>query len=364
MVFFLSWTVQGLLHSLTPNALSERHPAATLLLASSDLVQAALLAVVCYTLAAAVLERRLTWPRVTVAIVAAATVLALARLLYLGALHRLFGAPFSAHMLMMGVPGEFLVTAGFLGLGFTIAYSGGSQARELAVSRLESELAQARLQALQAQLHPHFLFNAFNSISALMHRDVEAADRMLARLGELLRRVLRRSGAPFVTLHEELEFVQLYLEIEQARFGERLQVSVDVEPGAREAVVPHLLLQPLVENAVRHGIAQTVAGGRVEIAARVEDGATLALEVRDTGRGLPPGWTPDAVGVGLSNVRSRLEQVYRGAHSLQVDGFPGGGVRVRLRLPLVPAGHPGPSVDGEGGNGVPDDAGPWSRESA
>ena len=264
MVFFLSWTVQGLLHALTPMPVSRRGNVAMLLLASSDLLQAALLTAVCYSLASGVLGRRFAWARVAVAILAAAAGLPLVRLLYLTALHRAFDVPLPLRTLVFGVPNESLVTAGFLGLGFTVAYAVGAQARELSVSRLENELAQARLQALQAQLHPHFLFNAFNSIAALMHRDVDAADRMLSRLGELLRRVLRRSSVQFVTLQEELEFIELYLEIERTRFGERLQVHVDVDDEARGAVVPHLLLQPLVENAVRHGIAPGAEGGRQE----------------------------------------------------------------------------------------------------
>ena len=333
MVFFLSWTVQGLLHALTPMPVSRRGNLAMLLLASSDLLQAALLTAVCYSLASGVLGRRFAWARVALAILAAAAGLPLVRLLYLTALHRAFDVPLPLRTLVFGAPNESLVTAGFLGLGFTVAYAVGAQARELSVSRLENELAQARLQALQAQLHPHFLFNAFNSIAALMHRDVDAADRMLSRLGELLRRVLRRSSVQFVTLQEELEFIELYLEIERTRFGERLQVSFEVDDEARGAVVPHLLLQPLVENAVRHGIAPIASGGRLEISA-LPEGDALCIEVRDSGRGLPRGWTPAKVGVGLTNVRTRLEHLYGARHTFRIESPPGGGVRVRIRIPL------------------------------
>ena len=333
MVFFLSWTVQGLLHALTPMP-SSRHGGITMLLmASADVVQAALLTAVCYSLASGVLARRFAWARVVVAILAAAAGLPLARLLYLTAVHRAFGVPLPLRTLVFGAPGESLVTAGFLGLGFTVAYAVGAQARELNVSRLEGELAQARLQALQAQLHPHFLFNAFNSIAALMHRDVDAADRMLSRLGELLRHVLRRSSAQFVTLGEELEFIELYLEIERTRFRERLDVRVRVDDDARSAVVPNLILQPLVENAIRHGIAPVAAGGVLEISA-LPDGDALDIEVRDSGRGLPRGWTPTKVGVGLTNVRGRLEHLYGPRHTFLIESPPAGGVRVHIRIPL------------------------------
>jgi signal transduction histidine kinase len=334
MVFFLAWTVQGLLHALAPTSLAPRDTPSSLLLASSDLVQAVLLAVFCYAMASAALSRRLSWMQVTLLVMGAAVALPLLRVAYLSAVHAAFGTPITGRALLQGVPAELMATAGFLGLGFTVAYAAGAQARELAMSRLERELAEARLQALQAQLHPHFLFNAFNSIAALMHRDVDAADRMLARLGELLRRVLRRSSDPFVTLGEELEFVELYLEIEQARFGERLRVGFDVDPSARSAMVPHLLLQPLVENAVRHGIAPSTTGGRVDILA-APDGGELRVEVRDSGMGLPPGWAPSRVGVGLSSVRTRLEHVYGARHTLSIESPPGGGVRVRISLPFV-----------------------------
>ncbi len=333
MVFFLSWTVQGLLHALTPMPVSRHGNLSMLLLASSDVIQAALLTGVCYSLASGVFARRFAWASVAVAILAAAAGLPLVRLLYLTAVHRAFDIPLPLRTLVFGVPGESLVTAGFLGLGFTVAYAVGAQARELNVSRLESELAQARLQALQAQLHPHFLFNAFNSIAALMHRDVDAADRMLSRLGELLRHVLRRSSVQFVTLGEELEFIELYLEIERTRFRERLDVRMRVDDDARSAVVPNLLLQPLVENSVRHGIAPLAAGGILEITA-VPDGDALDIEVRDTGRGLPPGWTPAKVGVGLTNVRGRLEHLYGPRHTFLIESPPEGGVRVRIRIPL------------------------------
>src|SRR4029079_13460186 len=144
------------------------------------------------------------------------------------------------------------------------------------------------LQALKMQLHPHFLFNTLNSISALLDEDVDAADQMLARLGDLLRMTLENSGAQEVTLQEELEFLRCYLEIEQVRFNDRLTVSMHIEPETLDAKVPNLILQPIVENAIKHGIVSRIAPGRIEIIARRSDDALL-LQVKDNGPGLSHG---------------------------------------------------------------------------
>jgi signal transduction histidine kinase len=209
-----------------------------------------------------------------------------------------------------------------------------SQVRELAAAQLETRLAEAQLQALQSQLHPHFLFNTLHAISALMHRNVDAAEAMLERLSDLLRLTLDRIGTQQVRLKDELDFIEKYLEIERARFGERLQVHVDVEDAVLDAAVPTLLLQPLVENAIRHGIAPKIAGGRVEIAAAREDDR-LRLVVRDNGRGLAAD-TLDAfnTGVGLSNTRSRLQHLYGDRHHFDFQRPPGGGLAVSVTIPF------------------------------
>src|SRR5260370_14803796 len=146
------------------------------------------------------------------------------------------------------------------------------QEREQRAVQLEHQLTQAELQVLKMQLHPHFLFNTLNAISALMHKDVELADTMVARLGELLRSSLETIGTQEVPLRKELEFIQPYLEIEQARLRERLRVKMDIEPEAMDLQVPNMILQPLVENAIRHGIAPFSKRGQMEITARREDG--------------------------------------------------------------------------------------------
>jgi two-component system, LytTR family, sensor kinase len=214
-------------------------------------------------------------------------------------------------------PANFL-TYGVLLLAFyMLRYYRLYRERELRASMLETGLAQARLEALRMQLHPHFLFNTLNSISTLMHRDVSAADDMLSALSDLLRVALDRSGGQEITLKEELDFLQRYLEIEQIRFGDRLQIRYEIDAACLDAMVPNLILQPLVENAIRHGINPRPEPGQVEIAAWKE-GGELFLEVSDDGPGLPAGSSLKE-GVGLGNTRDRLEQLYGNTNTLQLN---------------------------------------------
>jgi sensor histidine kinase YesM len=206
---------------------------------------------------------------------------------------------------------------------------------ELRASQLETQLTQAQLQALKMQLHPHFLFNTLHSISALLHRDPDTADRMIARLGDFLRLTLDNSGAQEVSLEKELEFLKCYLDIERVRFQDRLTTSLDVEPRALDSRVPNLILQPIVENALRHGLSRRAAPGRLEISAKRDNGS-LRIQVRDNGPGLAAvkgeaGRVRE--GVGLSNTRARLEQLYGGAHRFSIENAPGGGLLVTLEIP-------------------------------
>lgn len=204
--------------------------------------------------------------------------------------------------------------------------------RELRALDLEKHLAQARLQALQMQLNPHFLFNTLHSISSLMHKDVEAADRMIVRLSDLLRAALDSSDTQEVELEQELEFLKRYLEIEQTRLGDRLTVKMDIAPETLCARVPNLLLQPLVENAIKHGIEPRARPGRIELRAERQNGA-LALEVRDNGRGLPEGEDIEE-GVGLSNTRARLRGLYGDEHRFELCAAEGGGLVIRVQIPF------------------------------
>jgi two-component system, LytTR family, sensor kinase len=204
--------------------------------------------------------------------------------------------------------------------------------RELRNAELEKRLAQAKLQALQMQLNPHFLFNTLHSISALMHKDVEAADRMVTRLGDLLRTALESTDTQEVTLRQELEFLERYLEIEQIRFGDRLTVKREIPPDTLDAQVPNLILQPLVENAIRHGIEPWSKPGRIELGAH-RTGDRLTLEVSDNGAGLCSS-EPVTEGVGLSNTRARLHGLYGEAHRFELRRGPEGGLLARLTIPL------------------------------
>jgi signal transduction histidine kinase len=213
-------------------------------------------------------------------------------------------------------------------------YHRESQERELAAAQLQTQLAEAQLEALQRQLHPHFLFNTLNTISALMHRDANAADEMLVQLADLLRLTLDRVGTQQVPLKDEIDFLRKYLEIEQTRFGDRLQVNIDVDHEVLDALVPNLVLQPLVENALRHGIGPRVGAGRVDVKAR-QSADILTLTVRDNGVGL----SPDKLnalhaGVGLSNTRSRLENLYGDRHRFEFQTPPGGGLLVTIVIPM------------------------------
>jgi len=201
-----------------------------------------------------------------------------------------------------------------VGLAHALAYRRESEARALAAAHLETRLVEAQLQALQRQLHPHFLFNTLNTISGLMRINVNAADQMIDRLGDLLRMTLDTSGIQQVPLKQELDVLRKYLEIEQTRFDSRLSVSMHIEFEALDALVPNLLLQPLVENAIRHGVAPHSRPGWIAIHA-ARDGARLKIEIRDSGNGLSPErLTALNRGVGLGNTRARLTHLYPSAH--------------------------------------------------
>jgi two-component system LytT family sensor kinase len=205
--------------------------------------------------------------------------------------------------------------------------------RELRATQLEGQLAKAHLQTLKSQLQPHFLFNTMHSISALMLTDVNAADRMMSRLSDLLRISMETAGTQITTLNRELEFVNCYLDIEKVRFEERMNVILDIAPETLDAQVPHLLLQPLVDNAVKHGISKLRAGGEIRMTAKAEDGELL-LEIRDNGPGLKNLATHRTDGLGLRITRERLESLYGPNQSLELLSPTDGGVMVRVRIPF------------------------------
>lgn len=221
-------------------------------------------------------------------------------------------------------------------LGITSGFAAAQRAREQAVqaARLESQLAAARLQMLEARLHPHFLFNTLHSASMLTMLDPAAASGLLARLAQLLRHSLRRTPSAEVSLGEELELVERYIEIEKIRFPDRLRVEFDVDPEARAARIPSFLLQPLVENAIRHGIAPTSSAGRLTVRIRAA-GEELVVEVDDDGPGPPPDWAIGASGgLGLSTTAARLALLYPGRGRLELARLAPSGCRARVCLPM------------------------------
>src|SRR5215510_4006443 len=242
--------------------------------------------------------------------------------------------------ILFNLPTGFMSYGTIFLVSYVIDYYRRHQEEELKVSRLRTELAQAQLQvteaqlqALKMQLHPHFLFNTLNSISALLDEDVEAADQMLARLGDLLRLTLENSGAQQVTLQEELEFLRCYLEIEHVRFHDRLEVNMQIDPETLDARVPNLILQPIVENAIKHGIVSRIAPGEIEIRAD-RDGNLLRLRVKDNGPGLNASTTRTREGLGLANTRARLQQMYGSAHRSEMEDVASGGLQGTLELPF------------------------------
>lgn len=206
--------------------------------------------------------------------------------------------------------------------------------REVQTAELQRELVEARLAALRMQLNPHFLFNTLHAVSALMHENTEAADRVISRLSELLRMSLDQTKPQEVPLSEEMAFLDRYLEIEQTRFAERLTVSKEIESEAEGAMVPYLILQPLVENAIRHGIEPREEPGTVSIEARRHNGR-LELSVRDNGAGLPRNGKPaPPEGIGLSNTRSRLSHLYGEDFVFELSSGASGGLEARIEIPF------------------------------
>jgi LytS/YehU family sensor histidine kinase len=229
-----------------------------------------------------------------------------------------------------------------IGISQSMDYYRRYRDRELSASNLETRLVEAQLNALRMQLHPHFLFNALNSVSVLMRKDVDAADRMLLQLSNLLRVTLTRSGAHEIRLKQELEILERYLEIEQIRFQDRLTVRVQTDPSALDAMVPQLFFQPLVENAIRHGVADRETGGIIDIHAERQDNM-LRLQVRDNGPGLNISKGNFIEGVGLSNTRSRLEYLYGAGGRLEICNAEDGGLIVAAAIPF----HTEAIIEGE-----------------
>jgi two-component system LytT family sensor kinase len=283
--------------------------------------------------------------------------------LRLGLLHVVGAVVFSAaHTTMMAISRHFLAPLMGMGpydygimtyrypmefsndlIGFTVIVGAYSfyqrlriaQAQQLASAELQTKLVQAQLENLRLQLQPHFLFNTLNTISSVMYEDVRAADAMIAQLSDLLRLTLRASRAHEIALAEELEITRLYLDLMQKRFENKLRVSYEIDPALHSSLVPQLILQPLLENSLRHGMKAGSSAMDISIAAHRENGSLL-LQVSDTGCGLGE-IDPSAVfgrGLGLSNIRDRLAHLYGNRQQFSISNRPSGGAEVTLRVPL------------------------------
>jgi two-component system, LytTR family, sensor kinase len=230
---------------------------------------------------------------------------------------------------------DFFVYWAVLGAAYAFDYRERYREREAAASELKAQLAQARLEALKVQLHPHFLFNTLHTISGLVRADeTQPAVNMIAGLSELLRRALDSADEQEVPLGDEVKFVRLYLDIQSVRFSDRLTVRMDISPDALDALVPNMILQPLVENAVRHGVSPRESPVTVSISA-YRAGTMLHVEVSDDGPGLQSGWRfEDGGGIGLANTAERLRRLYGDEHRFELNGGAGRGVTASLVIPF------------------------------
>ncbi len=253
---------------------------------------------------------------------------------------RPIGRPFSFERMTRFVVANFSEGVGIYLLialtSYAFSYYRRYRESQLRTFQLEAQLSHAQLQALKMQLHPHFLFNTLHSISALLNKDPESARKMITRLGDFLRLTLENSGSQEVTLEQEISFLRCYLEIERIRFQDRLVTHVNIAEQTLDAQVPNLILQPIVENAIRHGIAPRSAPGLIEIEAERQN-STLRIKVRDNGPGLPSHRTSENMfkkGLGLANTEKRLEQLYGAAHLFDLSDHPDGGLVVTLEIPF------------------------------
>ena len=245
--------------------------------------------------------------------------------------------PFEFEMLMYyfvrGIHWNFLTYWIIVGVKYMFDFYRMHRENALRASKLETQLTQAQLEVLKMQLHPHFLFNTLHAISALVYKEPKTADKMISRLSDLLRMSLESTGRHEVPLKEEMEFLKTYLEIEKTRFQDRLKVDLNIEPSVLDAMVPNMLLQPLVENAIRHGISPKKTGGQIAIQASRRAGK-LYIQIRDDGKGFKNTRDDFDKGIGIKNTRERLEQLYGENHRFSLENGQSGGAFVAMEIPF------------------------------
>src|SRR5690349_4130890 len=281
------------------------------------------------------IERR-TWRTALPLMVAVTSVCVVLKYSLLVPLERLLGLGERitvADALSRNFAGESMAFWAVIGIIHAFEFNRRYREREIAAADLRMRLSEAQLEALRSQIHPHFLFNTLHSISTLMHRDVDAADSMLTRLSDLLRLTLKHRGENEIALREELSLADHYCAIMSVRFGDRLTIGRSIDPDALDALVPQFVLQPLLENALQHGVATTSGPARIDISARVVD-MRLILAVTDNGRGATGLGRGERHGIGLSNTRLRLDQLYGRNHSLTLERLAERGTRITVEIPL------------------------------
>jgi signal transduction histidine kinase len=240
-------------------------------------------------------------------------------------------------LLVRTFPFNLLVYGVILTVSHALDYYRKYHERTVQTLELEKHLTEAKLQALLHQLKPHFLFNTLNGIASLMHTDVDDADRMLVRLSELLRITMSHTGAPQTSLREEITFIERYLDIEKIRFRNRLEVVISIDEDAIEAQVPSLILQPMVENAMHHGIEPQSRKGKIEISG-ARSAENLVLKIRDNGAGIPAEGLKRE-GIGVANTRARLAELYGARQKFEMANQREGGLCVTITIPFTPAPH-------------------------
>jgi two-component system LytT family sensor kinase len=230
---------------------------------------------------------------------------------------------------------DVLVYWAIFGVGYAFDYREKYRERESLASHLKAQLAQAQLESLKMQLHPHFLFNTLHTIAGLVRgNEKQAAVNMISGLSDLLRHALESADEQEVTLSEEMKFIELYLDIQKVRFSDKLTVRTEIAPETRNALVPNLLLQPLVENAIRHGIAHKQSAGQLVIKSYRENG-NLQIAVCDDGPGLPPNWQlRETEGIGLANTCERLKHLYGAEHRFDLRNGDNGGITASITIPF------------------------------
>jgi len=242
-------------------------------------------------------------------------------------------------MIVGKIHSSTLVYWGILTVTLALDYQRSLRRERIRSAEIESRLARAELAALKMQLHPHFLFNTLNTIASLIREQPSEAERTVVRLADLLRISLEGSADSEISLRSELLFLQKYLDIEQIRFQDRLTIAYEIEDEAFDALTPPLILQPLVENAIKHGIAPLERDGKLTLRGAVRNGS-LVLTVEDNGPGLASDWERKVdKRVGLANTRERLRQLYGANQRFEIETPQGGGARVRISLPYHTAHH-------------------------